>query len=97
MEIKVKEIMLFVRQIKIEKNNKNVYISTDFNMLKPQPAEHIKTIIAWKSKRLSNKSIKTVAISGNSFASKLKWINNSKITVEFNGSWLKQSESTLVS
>ena len=41
------------------------------------------TIIAWKSKGLSGRSIKPRATSSNSLAPKLKWIHNSKIAVEF--------------
>ena len=48
------------------------------------------TIIAWKSKRLSDESIKSHATSGKSLGLKLKWIHNSRIVVERIGSRSKQ-------
>ena len=47
------------------------------------------TIIAWKSKGLSGKSIKPRNTSSNSLTPKLKWIRNSKIAVEFKDRCLK--------
>ena len=40
-------------------------------------------IVEWKSKRLQNKKNKPPITANHSFSSKLRWMNNSRITVEF--------------
>ena len=42
------------------------------------------------------KNIKPPATSGNSPALKLKWINDSKIALDFKGSCLKQTKATFI-
>lgn len=58
------------------------------------PIGNTETIIAWKSKRLSDESIKSHATSGKSLGLKLKWIHNSRIVVERIGSRSKQDKAT---
>ena len=52
------------------------------------------TIIAWKSKGLSDKSIMPPNTPGTSLPSKLKYIHNSVIGAKFKGSCLKQDKAT---
>ena len=59
------------------------------------PTSDTETITAWKSKGLSEESIKPTTTPDNSLASKLKWIHNSKIRVEFKGTCL-QEKATFV-
>ena len=47
------------------------------------PVGDNETIIAWKSKGLLDVSVSPLITRGNSLAPKLKWIHNSKRTVEF--------------
>ena len=58
------------------------------------PTGNTKTIVAWKSKELSEESIKAPITPVNNVAPKLKWIHDSKIAVEFKGSCLKQDKAT---
>ena len=57
------------------------------------PAGHTETIIAWKSKWLSNEIIKTLITANDSLSPKLKW-HNSRIRAELKGSCLKQTKGT---
>ena len=59
-----------------------------------KPTVDNETIVAWKSKGLSDESIKPPTEPGNSPAPKLKLIHNSKIAVEFKGSYMKQEKVT---
>ena len=52
------------------------------------PVGGTETIIAWKFKGLSYKIIKSPTGTDKSVSPKLKWLHNSKIAVEFNGSYL---------
>ena len=45
------------------------------------------TTVTSKSKRLSYESIRSPFTSDNGLAAKLKWILNSKISLEFKGRW----------
>ena len=58
------------------------------------PTRDTETITAWKSKGMSDESIKLPTTPSNSVASKLKRIHNSIWAVEFKGSWLKQDKAT---
>ena len=49
------------------------------------------TILTWQSKGLSNETIRPPTTSNNSLSPKLK-LGNSKIRVEFKGSYLKQDK-----
>ena len=53
------------------------------------PTGDIETITARKSKGLSEKSITPSTTPSNSLASKVKWIHNSKMAVEFIGTCLE--------
>ena len=61
-------------------------ISKNFRM----PTDDLETIIAWKTKELSDESMKPSTEPGNNLSPKLEWICNSKIAVEFKGNCLKQ-------
>ena len=52
------------------------------------------SIVEWKSNRLSNEKIKPPTAANNSFSTKMRWINNSKLRVELKGSCLKQVKVT---
>ena len=58
------------------------------------PAGDTDKIIPWKSKRFLDASINPHIKPGNSFAQKLKLIQNSKITVEFRANCLRQDKVT---
>ena len=51
-------------------------------------------LTSWIPKGLSKESIRLPASPGKNLAPKLKWIYVSKITGEFNGSFLKQNKGT---
>ena len=51
-----------------------------------------KTIIVWTPKGLSDEINKPPAASDNSFAPKLKWIGNSKLAIEVDGSCFRQEK-----
>ena len=59
-----------------------------------KPAGDTEIIIVWKSKGLSNEIVKPPTAPSNSLTPKLKRIHNSKIAVEFHGSYLKQDKAT---
>ena len=50
------------------------------------------TIAKWESKGLSNKKNKPLTTANHSLSSELRWMNNSRIKVEFKGSCLKQAK-----
>ena len=52
------------------------------------------TYIGQKSKGLSDEGIKSPIASFNILVSNLKWIHNSKLTLEFTGNCLKQDKAT---
>ena len=52
----------------------------------------IDTTVEWKSKGLLNEKIRPPTTENNSLSPKLRWMNNSKIRVEFKGSSLKQDK-----
>ena len=54
----------------------------------------METIIAWKSKGLSEEIIMSPFAPHNNFAPKPIWIHNSKISVECKGSCFKQDKAT---
>ena len=56
-----------------------------------KPVGLTKTIVVWQSKGLSNVKIRTPTTWNNSLSPKMKWYN-SKIRVEFKGSFLKQDK-----
>ena len=56
------------------------------------PAGLTNTIVEWESKELSNEKITPPTTTNNSLFPKLRWTNNSKIRVEFNGCCLKQDK-----
>ena len=61
------------------------------------PTGDTNTNIVWNSKGLSGGSINHLTTENNSLAPKLnwkKWIHNSKIAVEFEGSFLNQDKAT---
>ena len=61
------------------------------------PTGDTNTNIVWNSKGLSGGSINPLTTDNNSLAPKLnrkKWIHNSKIAVEFEGSFLNQDKAT---
>ena len=58
------------------------------------PTGYSETIIAWKSKGLSDERTKPTTTRRKSLAPKLKWIHNSKTAVKFKGSCLKQGKAT---
>ena len=58
------------------------------------PNGDTETVLAWKSKGLSDKCIKPRTTSNNILAPKLKWIQNSKISVDFKRICLKQDKVT---
>ena len=58
------------------------------------PTGVTETIIAWKSKQLSDESIKASITAGNSLAPQVKCIDNSKIAAEFKGSYFFQDKSS---
>ena len=58
-----------------------------------KPTGVTETIVAWKSKGLSDESIKLTNTQGINLVPKLKWIHNSKITLEVRGSCSKQDKS----
>ena len=58
------------------------------------PAGITDTIVELKSKQLSNERTKFPITAYNSLSPKLRWINNSKIRVEFKGSCLIQDKVT---
>ena len=60
------------------------------------PTGETETIIAYKSKVLSDESINPPTTLGNRFAPKLKQIYNSKIAVEPNGNCLKQDKAFFI-
>ena len=47
------------------------------------------TIKRWESTRLSNEKIKTPITADHSLSPKLRWVNNSRIRLEFKGSCLR--------
>ena len=53
------------------------------------------TVIAWTYKGLSSEKIRPSTTSSTCLSSKLKW-RNSRIRVEFKGSYLKQDKVTLL-
>ena len=55
---------------------------------------HSNHILAWKSKGLSDESIKHPSTSDNSLKLGINYIGNTKIQLEFNGSRLKQEKIT---
>ena len=57
------------------------------------PAGNTETIIAWKSKVLSNDLIKPLTTANNSLSPKQRW-HNSKIRVGYKGSYLKHNTIT---
>ena len=58
------------------------------------PNGDTETVLAWKFKGLSDKCIKPRTTSNNTLAPKLKWIQNSKISVDFKRICLKQDKVT---
>ena len=58
------------------------------------PNGDTETVIAWKPKGLSDKCNKPRTTSNNILAPKLKWIQNSKISVDFKRICLKQDKVT---
>ena len=58
------------------------------------PASIKITIVKWESKWLLNEKIKPPITANNSLSPKLSWMNNSKVTVEFKRSCLKQDKVT---
>ena len=93
---------------KIEKAETNVigkryfrdYVSQSFLLFQPtfstftMPASIKITIVKWESKWLLNEKIKPSITANNSLFPKLSWMNNSKVTVEFKRSCLKQDKVT---
>ena len=57
------------------------------------PTGVTETIVGWKSKGLSDESIELTNTPGITLVPKLKWIHNSKITLEVRGSCLKQDKA----
>ena len=57
-----------------------------------RPTGDTETILPCKSKGFPDEVINPPSAASNSLAAKQKWVNNSKIIVEFNGSCLKQDE-----
>ena len=58
------------------------------------PACIADSIVAWESKGLSNEKFKPFITANNSLSPKVRYINNSRIRVEFKGSCLKQDKVT---
>ena len=75
------------------------YVSQNYLVFKPlfksfTTATGIDRILAWKSKGLSEESIKPSATLDNGLTPKLIFIENAKIAIEFKRSCLKQDKAT---
>ena len=57
------------------------------------PTGVTETIVGWKSKGVSGEGIELTNTPGITLVPKLKWIHNSKITLEVRGSCLKQDKA----
>lgn len=60
------------------------------------PTGDTEKIMAQETKRSPDESIKPLNTPSNSFAPKLTWNHNSKITADFGGSCLKQNKAIFV-
>ena len=65
-----------------------------FSTLTRPTSDDTETIVAWKSKVFSKASIRSPTTPGDCLPTKLKWIYNPKISVEFNDSCFKQDKAT---
>ena len=54
------------------------------------------TFVEWKSKGLSNEKIKSLITANHSPSVKLRWLNKSKIKVEFKGRCVKEDKVNFI-
>ena len=51
------------------------------------------TISEWESKRFSNENFKSTYTSNKIFSPKLAWMNNTRLALEFKGSYLTEEDA----